>query len=207
VRRGAGWAAEEPAAVAIGDGQRLAVMAVPRREVACAGSASHCMGGTKVAVELARRPQSAALALLGPEAVALEEGTAGRACRPGPAGMAYTEDRHQLLGPPGWLPWSRFQDRRHPMVRRVAGRGAGPTGARCEALRAVGEIAVDPVAPSLAADVVTLAARSLRGGHGEKRRGTAFSGPSARGAARHGVPPSLGPRLLSNCHRCPWTQQ
>jgi hypothetical protein len=111
----------------------------------------------------ARRPKRAALALLGPSSVAAEAVTDGRACRPGPAGMACPEERPQLLGPPGRMPLSGCTARRHHLVRRVAGRRAGPPGSRFEALWAVGEIAVDPLVPGLAAAVVEHAEL----GHGE----------------------------------------
>ena len=158
-RRGQGLATEPQAAGAIGAGQRIAVAAVTRLEVSCAVGAPHLVGGPNGADGLARRPTRAALARLGHSSVAAEDVTDGRACRPGPAGMAWTADRPQLLGPPGRMPLSGFQDRRHHIVRRVAGRRAGPTGALFEALWAVGEIAVDPCVPSLAADAVERAER------------------------------------------------
>jgi hypothetical protein len=109
------------------------------------------IGGGGEPVERLRRPRLGAR-------VAAKEVTDGRAGRPGPAGLACPAERHQLLGPPGRRPWPRVPERRHPRVRRVAGRGAGPTGARCEALWAGGEIAVAPFVPRRAADAGACAA-------------------------------------------------
>jgi hypothetical protein len=57
------------------------------------------------------------------------------------------------------MPLSRFQDRRHHIVRRVAGRGTGPTGSLFEALWAAGEIAVDPKGSSIPGEPVFEALR------------------------------------------------
>jgi hypothetical protein len=143
-RRCQGVAAEGKAAVAIGNRQWIAIVAVTGLEVPCEvgtphlGRCSHGAGG------VARMPADAAPVLLGHQAVAAEEVTDGRAGRPRPAGMASAQDRHPLLGAPGGMPTPCVEERRHHIVRRVAGRGAGPTGALFEALRAVGAIAVEP---------------------------------------------------------------
>jgi hypothetical protein len=102
-------------------------------------------------------PDGAALALLRHQALAAEDVADGRACRPGSVGMACAEDRHQLLGTPRRMSAPGFEDRCYYMVRRVAWRRAGATRSLFEALRTVGEIAVDPLVPGLAADAVELA--------------------------------------------------
>jgi hypothetical protein len=155
-------AAEQRAEVAIGDGPRRAGAAVPGRVVAVEVGAPHRIVGTQVANGCARRPDDAALARLRHEAVAAAKVIDGRAGRPGPVGMAWAEDRHLRLGPPGRLPWSCVKDRRPHLVRRVAGRRAEPRGASCAALWAVGARAVEPLVPGLAADVIELTAL----GHG-----------------------------------------
>ena len=196
-RRGQGLATAPNAAVASGDGPRRAVAAVTGLDVSCAVGAPHRSGGTQVTAGLARRPHRSARALRGHSSVAAAEVTDGRACRPGPAGMACPADRHQLRGPPGRRPWSGFQDRRHHLVRRVVGRRAGPTGARFEALWAVGARAVDPCGPGLAADAGARAAL----GHGET--GTQIIG-AARSVLvqrpcvtpRQGAPPAWVPTSL-----------
>jgi len=114
-------AAEEQAAVAIGDGEWLAGAAITGLAVACAVGAPHLVRGINVAGGCARRPNGAALALLRHQAVAVEDVTDGGAGRQGPAGVALTADRQELLGTPGGMPWWGFKDRRHDMVRRGAG--------------------------------------------------------------------------------------
>ena len=153
-RRSQGLAAEPKAAGALGEGQGLARAAVTGPAGSCAVGAPALMGDAKRADGCARRPKGSALTRLGPSPMAAEDSTDGRACRPGPAGLACAEARHPLLGPPGRRPWSGVKERRHPRVRRVAGRRAGPTGALFEALWAVGAIAVKPCVPGLAADAV-----------------------------------------------------
>ena len=74
---------------------------------------------------------------LGHVAVAAENVTDGRACRPRPAGMAFTQDRQQLLGPPRMDAGAVLEDRRRHMVGRLRGEVLGPTGALFETLRAV----------------------------------------------------------------------
>jgi len=154
---GEGLAREQKAAVAIADGQWLAVAAVTGLEVSFEVGTPHLVGGTNMAEGFARMPDNSAPALLGHQTVAAEDVTDGRACRPRPAGMAWAEDRHQLLGSPGRMSLSGFKDRRHHIVRRVAGRRAGPTGSLFEALWAMGEMAVNPFVPGLAADAVKFA--------------------------------------------------
>src|SRR5262245_43306749 len=102
----------------------------------------------------ARMPNDPALALLGDQAMAAKNVTDRRAGRPGPAGVAFTQDRHQLLSAPRWMPAPGFDDRRHHMVGCVARRGVGPAGALFKALRAVDEGAVDPFVSGLTADAV-----------------------------------------------------
>jgi hypothetical protein len=108
-------------------------------------------------------PKRTALPLLGHASVATAEVTDGRACWPGPAGMARVEDRHQLLGPPGRMPLAGFKDRRPHIVRGVAGQRAGPTGARFKALGAMDASAINPGVPGLTADARPRATF----GHGE----------------------------------------
>jgi hypothetical protein len=62
---GEGFAPEQEAAVAISDGQRIAVAAVTGLEVSCDVGAPHIIGGTHVADGFARMPNRAALTLLG----------------------------------------------------------------------------------------------------------------------------------------------
>jgi hypothetical protein len=107
--------------------------------------------------------EGTALALLGHQAVAAEEVTDGRAGRPGSVGLTGTEDRPPLLGAPGGIPAPCVKECRHHRVRRMAGRGSGPTRVLFEALGAVGELAVKPLVPGLAADTVECAAL----GHGQ----------------------------------------
>ncbi len=92
-RRRQGLAAEENAAVTIGDGQRIAVAAVASLEVSFAVRTSHVVGRIHGTGGCARMPNDAALALRGHQAVAAEHVTDGRARRPGPARMALTQDR------------------------------------------------------------------------------------------------------------------
>jgi hypothetical protein len=79
------------------------------------------VGGTHGTPGYARMPDGAALAPLGHQMVAAEDVTDGRQGRPWSAGRACAEDRHQLLRALGWMPTLGVEDRRHHMVRRVAG--------------------------------------------------------------------------------------
>jgi hypothetical protein len=203
---GEGFAPKQEATVAIGDGQRRSGAAVPGLEVPCEVGTPHLVGGSHVAGRLARMPNDAALAPLGHQIVAAEDVTDRRAGWPGPAGIAWAEDRHSLLRPPGRMPAPGVEDRRHQVVRRVAGRRAWPTRARFEALRAVREIAVDPCVRSLTADPVE------RAELGDGEAITPIISDEV-GFLVHGrcVPPGHGAPpwcpLSSCCYPCLWTQR
>lgn len=150
--RGQGGAATAQAAVAISHGPGIAGGAVTGLEGPWEVRTPHVVRRLNGPGGGGRMPAGAARALLGPQAMAAAHVTAGGTGRPGPAGRVCRHDGPQLLRAPGWMLPSRVEDRRPPMVGRVVGRGAGPTGARFAALRAVREIAVDPVVAGRAAD-------------------------------------------------------
>jgi len=106
--------------------------------------------------------------------------------------MAGAEERPPRRGRHGGRPASGVKDRRHHRGRRGAGRRVRPTGARCTALGAVGELAVPPGVPGRATDAVALAAL----GHGETV--TPIIGEARRvlGQRRGGPPGPGGPACL-----------
>src|SRR2546426_433966 len=98
------------------------------------------------------------------------------------------------------------EDRRHYVVRRVAGRGAGPTRSLFGAWGAGRAGGVDPCVCSLAADLIERAAL----GYGEAITQIISDQLSLLVHGRwlppgHGAPPWC-PRISSRCYPCLWTQ-
>jgi hypothetical protein len=195
-------ALEQEAAVAVGNGQRIAVSAIERLELALEVSAPDLVGRVNRGVRLAGMPDRPSTAFMGDQAMAIENVVDRRPMRPGPVRIALASDRKQLLAAPGRVMSTRIQDCLDNVIRRLSGACARAPADLLKAWRPQREVAVNPFVGSLSTDAVAIAQLADRKGLAQiVRDELRFLVHGAGLTPRHGAPPQRAP-LWSNCYPC-----
>ena len=156
--RAQGLAAEEIAAVAIGDRQGIAIETVAGLELALEVGTPHPVRGAHRGGGLAGVAHAAARPRLADQAVPIEEVADGGAGRPGPPiGMAPGKKRQELLRAPGGVALARFNERLHHFLGRLGRAHMRASGALGQAGETPVFVALNPLVAGLAADSIVLA--------------------------------------------------
>jgi hypothetical protein len=155
-RRAQGLAAQQIAAVAIGDRQGIAIEAVAGLELALEVGTPHEIRGAYRA-RLAGVAHATVCSRLADQAVPIEDIANGRAGRPGPIGMALGKECQELLRAPGGMALSRFNERLHHLLGRLGRIDMRAPGALGQARATLALVAFNPLVAALAADAIVLA--------------------------------------------------
>ena len=199
-------AGRQETAVAIGHGERSAVAAVAGFALAWKVRGPELRGRAHAGGRFARMTAASTSAFARHEPVSAQDGAERGACRPGPWGMAFGEDRQPPLGTPSGVLPPGFDHGGHPSRGRLAWARGWRAGALIHTGRAIPELAGHPL---IAGGTATMRARAaLR----ERQTVTKVVGTELGVLVHgrwvtpgHGAPPWC-PRLSSHCDPCPWTQ-
>jgi len=94
---------------------------------------------------------------LGDQAVALQQVADGAACRPFPCGVLSRENAQQLLGSPGRMMTTSFEQQGERVRGCRVRAGTGPARMILEPLRSVLAVTLDPLVPGLTTDPEAIA--------------------------------------------------
>jgi hypothetical protein len=160
--RAQGLAAEEIAAVAIGDRQGIAIEAVAGLELALEVGTPNEVWGAHRGARLAGVAHATVCPRLADQAVAIEDVTDGRAGRPGPLRMAPGKERQELLRAPRGMARPRFKERLHHLLGGLGRAHMRASGALGQAGVTPALVTLNPLVAGLAADAIVLAKLSDR---------------------------------------------